>query len=398
MTSTDDVPVYQLYLHNYLHLLGVSILYYDYVITFSDEVSYVWFKPKSGAAWLFLLNRYFSLFADVGVNIGNFFPFKSELPCRRYSLYRTIVIVGAQVIVAVIMFLRTYALYGQTRSILYLMLSVGFILLGLSVWGVTKQQSMISVGYLGCHLVESIQMGIRTAIAWESLFAYDTMIFILTLLKTFRQRRRFKGLASSPHYHRHAFGNLADLVFRDGAMYFGVMACANFANTMTFYGALKGVLSTFASSISVTMINRVMLNLRKIAVSSSSSLPSSSPSNPAHDYHHNHNRNPRERPEGQSVSGSGSTPSNWTAHSNSTETRTQSTLSDTLFFTSRIEMPSRLNYTFGEESEIHEDKGEEETGKSPCGEEEVMELDVLSMRQSHDSQGKDGYGHGYERE
>ncbi|OBZ78207.1 hypothetical protein A0H81_02480 [Grifola frondosa] len=45
-----------------------------------------------------------------------------------------------------------------------------------------------------------------------------------------------------------------------------VMAIVNLANTLTFYflqPLLRGVLSTFASSVSVTMMSRVMLNLHE---------------------------------------------------------------------------------------------------------------------------------------
>ncbi|KAI0937555.1 hypothetical protein AcW1_001597 [Taiwanofungus camphoratus] len=51
-------------------------------------------------------------------------------------------------------------------------------------------------------------------------------------------------------------------------MYFAVMASVNLANTLTFYvlqPLLRGVLSTLASSVSVTMMSRLMLNLHEIA-------------------------------------------------------------------------------------------------------------------------------------
>ncbi|KIK54637.1 hypothetical protein GYMLUDRAFT_896833 [Collybiopsis luxurians FD-317 M1] len=58
------------------------------------------------------------------------------------------------------------------------------------------------------------------------------------------------------------------IVLRDGTSYFCIMAFSNAINIATFYYPLpyvRGALSTFACSISVTMISRLVLNLHKIA-------------------------------------------------------------------------------------------------------------------------------------
>lgn len=47
----------------YPAFLRLGILYYDFALTFGDEMKYVWQQPKSGASWLFIINRYFSFFA-----------------------------------------------------------------------------------------------------------------------------------------------------------------------------------------------------------------------------------------------------------------------------------------------------------------------------------------------
>ncbi|KAG1889222.1 hypothetical protein F4604DRAFT_829708 [Suillus subluteus] len=60
--------------------------------------------------------------------------------------------------------------------------------------------------------------------------------------------------------------NIFDVMFRDGAMYFGVMTLLNIPNILTYYygsDITRGSLSTFTSCISVTLISRLMLNLHK---------------------------------------------------------------------------------------------------------------------------------------
>ncbi|KAK7455230.1 hypothetical protein VKT23_011103 [Stygiomarasmius scandens] len=59
--------------------------------------------------------------------------------------------------------------------------------------------------------------------------------------------------------------SLMQVLIADGSLYFVVMALANLINILTFYlaePAFRGGLSSFASCISVTMMSRLMLNLR----------------------------------------------------------------------------------------------------------------------------------------
>jgi len=101
---------------------------------------------------------------------------------------------------------------------------------------------------------------IRLAGAWEALFVYDLLIFSLTLRKTWKARK--------DHSITGINVPLISLILRDGAIYFAVMALCNLSNILTFYLCgpfLRGGLSTFASSISVTMMSRLMLNLHETA-------------------------------------------------------------------------------------------------------------------------------------
>lgn len=79
---------------------------------------------------------------DVAVNWGNFANLKTISACKKYAMFRQIMLVAAQVIVCcvsdpsnhcfevtddpylVICFLRTYALYGRSRRVAILILSI----------------------------------------------------------------------------------------------------------------------------------------------------------------------------------------------------------------------------------------------------------------------------------
>ncbi|KAJ3745701.1 hypothetical protein DFH05DRAFT_1523972 [Lentinula detonsa] len=100
----------------------------------------------------------------------------------------------------------------------------------------------------------------EVAAAWEALFLYDSMLFLMTLHKAYKTRHELR--------QERLRIPLVVIILRDGSIYFGVMALANLVNISTFYYPdpfLRGALCTFASSMSVTMMSRLMINLHKIA-------------------------------------------------------------------------------------------------------------------------------------
>ncbi|KAI0336778.1 hypothetical protein GY45DRAFT_1237531 [Cubamyces sp. BRFM 1775] len=265
------------FIHNYLHLAGVVVLYYDFFLTFGEEYWRVWKNPRTVSSILFFLNRYIPILGDIAVNTGNFHIFPNEHVhpiCRQYAFFRQLLLIINQVVVCFILFLRTYALYGRDKRILVLVIGVGAALLGISCWSIVGQHQSVELRG-GCHLeaehmtyvlcltLTSWTQGL--AVSWESLFAFDCMVFGLTVYKTFRERYRHR-ISSGRH-------DIISLILRDGefipASFTLVMASVNFANTLTFYflePLLRGCLSTFASSVSVTMMSRLMLNLHGSAL------------------------------------------------------------------------------------------------------------------------------------
>lgn len=154
-------------------------MYYDYLLTFPDEINFFWYRKRSSVSILFFLNRYFPLLSNIPVfamNFGNwsqqvsvraslgyklkmiFHPYRgtiiicilplttlTELRCGQFITYYQLSLVMSQVIVAgpsllnrciyhthplskpVIMTLRTYALFGRSRRVLgVLLMSLAF--------------------------------------------------------------------------------------------------------------------------------------------------------------------------------------------------------------------------------------------------------------------------------
>ncbi|KAJ7213225.1 hypothetical protein B0H12DRAFT_1156092 [Mycena haematopus] len=84
----------------------------------------------------------------------------------------------------------------------------------------------------------------------------DVLVFVLTVRKAFEQR-------SSMTYS----GSLMQRMINDGSMYFGVIILSNLANVLSFYLGdvlLAGFLSWFTTSLSLTLLSRLMLNLHDV--------------------------------------------------------------------------------------------------------------------------------------
>ncbi|KAF5374259.1 hypothetical protein D9758_004700 [Tetrapyrgos nigripes] len=61
-TDANTLPIRRM-VHRYMYLLGINaifiaILFWDYIITFGDEVKYIWTRPKILSSYCFLIIRY----------------------------------------------------------------------------------------------------------------------------------------------------------------------------------------------------------------------------------------------------------------------------------------------------------------------------------------------------
>ncbi|KAJ6564986.1 hypothetical protein DFH09DRAFT_1158265 [Mycena vulgaris] len=241
---------------DYAHLVGMTILYWDHVITLDREINLLWKRRKSLSSYCFFVNRYFAFLSGIPVLLHPFLTLSSEM-CIRYTFSREIILIVTQLIVSVILALRIYALYGRSRRVLLSLIGIGAAVLGVSLWSVNGQQGHHTMIVGGCHFILITSTSYRLAGCWEALFVFDSIVFGLTVYNAYTTRDRMIPRS-----------NIHTLVLRDGAMYFGIMALANLANIATYYvdGILgQGALGTFANCISITMVSRLILNLHEHA-------------------------------------------------------------------------------------------------------------------------------------
>ncbi|KAJ6452964.1 hypothetical protein C8R45DRAFT_1223339 [Mycena sanguinolenta] len=156
---------------------------------------------------------------------------------------------------------QVFAMYGLNLWILTCLLGVGGLAASLALWSAVKYghpQMLFAPGLTGCHTAIPRASALRLAGAWEAQLVCDTLVFALTVRRAYIQRR------TSQRYR----GTLVERMVTDGGMYFRIILLANLANLLTFYVGdvlLSGFLSWFTTSLSVTLLSRLMLNLHEAA-------------------------------------------------------------------------------------------------------------------------------------
>ncbi|KAH7912631.1 hypothetical protein BJ138DRAFT_1100129 [Hygrophoropsis aurantiaca] len=255
--SLIHVAIYARNANTIVPLISYSILIYDYLLTFSVEVERFWRRPTLSWAYvLFFANRYINLVGHIPVAAKTFWASNPTL--HEDTRYNQFVIVFIQVIGAILMIMRVYALYDKNRRILFPLL-----LLGMVVLTVGFGYAYVTVELQRFTSVALTLDRLGLAIAWSGLLVFDAVIFALTL---------YKSWCNGSIGER----TLVDIVLRDGTLYFAIMTAANVGNILTFLlaaPAARASGSTITNILSATMISRLMLNLRDPKITAAKSFP-----------------------------------------------------------------------------------------------------------------------------
>uniref|UniRef100_A0A0W0EXR7 DUF6533 domain-containing protein n=1 Tax=Moniliophthora roreri TaxID=221103 RepID=A0A0W0EXR7_MONRR len=244
------------------HMVAITILYWDHVLTFKTEYKCLWKRPST-SGYLFFLNRYFNALA-VLLSMISLFDADLHLSCRRLSQFREALLITTQLIVVAILTLRIYALYGCSKRLLYFMLSFTAVLLGVAIFCTCYYPGKVEYETPSgrCITQYDFKAASRKAIAWQMLLIYDTLLFGLALHNAFKTRQELRTLRNLKYKT-----SLKVILLRDGALYFCAMALVNLVNILTCYtleGCMRGGLAPVTSSLSVTMVSRMMLNLHVV--------------------------------------------------------------------------------------------------------------------------------------
>jgi len=245
-----------------LFLAGFSVLAYDHLLTLHTEVKYIWKSKLRPSTLWFLLLRYTCLASNIWVSTFYFVIIDYE-SCEKMEILWEVLVILQEALIELTLIVRVYAMYGRNPWILAALAFV-LLLVAIPLWAtITIGHPQIFTapgpGVPGCHNVTPRTEALRIAGGWEAIIACDVLVFLLTLRKAYTQRRSNSTLM-------YTSTSLVERMWRDGVMYFGLIVLVNTANLFTFYFGdilLSGFLSWFATSLSITLLSRLILNLHE---------------------------------------------------------------------------------------------------------------------------------------
>ncbi|KAF8193275.1 hypothetical protein K438DRAFT_1969759 [Mycena galopus ATCC 62051] len=263
-------------LNTYAALISLTILYYDYGLTLNEEIAVYWGTPlPTWGSALFYLNRYVSMVGNtVPIVMGNFWsprmdPQRKVQACTAMQTYHQYFSIVAQIFVAALLIMRTYALYQRSRRILILTTGIALAAVVFGAYiifsGKGSSDTLDDVFLnVGCASGLDSSQSRRFGFGWMGMLLFDITVFGLTAWKALAHSREQSGQRGGR--------SLFTILMRDGAIFFFVMMASNGGNILTFFYAgpyTRGVATTFTNVISSVMISRLMLNLRTHAIDGS---------------------------------------------------------------------------------------------------------------------------------
>ncbi|KAJ7202863.1 hypothetical protein GGX14DRAFT_699113 [Mycena pura] len=261
---------------NFVGFASFTILVWDHVITFSDEVEYIWKGKKGPIIYLFLLNRYFTPLGFI-VNLYAYLsPSWTVERCRHFIRYEGCTVAIAVEVVGIMMLLRINALY-PTRKWISTMLAILLVVeTGINIWLISRGEPVLHNTASGVHACSMIfdpamcdtffyldtaltlqysicSSSAASASAWYPLM-YDSIVFGLTVNRTL------------PSIRKKEAGFVVKKLLEDGLLYYSVIFSVTFVLTLMIVGAppgIKNICAQMEQLLTVAMMSRITLSLRK---------------------------------------------------------------------------------------------------------------------------------------
>ncbi|KAH8801221.1 hypothetical protein DL96DRAFT_1635643 [Flagelloscypha sp. PMI_526] len=250
---------------------ALSILIWDYLLTFNLEFSLIWSRKFTGGTLLFLLTRYLPftdlLVGIIGIQLQDAGDSRSACP-GPYAAAVWLDVAGIQ-ISELILILRTWALYGQNKWILagLLLVQAGSIV----YCGIADQAVISSIvwagpefsGIPGCIILSADNLRARIAGNYVGIVALETLILVLTCFRAFCFRGDANTLSSGSF--------LIQVIRRDGLVFYFFILSISIVNVVVIYMAplpFLAVLIIFQRTMHSVATGRILLHIRQVAMQS----------------------------------------------------------------------------------------------------------------------------------
>ncbi|KAM5534967.1 hypothetical protein V8D89_011340 [Ganoderma adspersum] len=258
-TSPFISEVSQLHTTCYVGLASFTILVWDHLLTFSEEVEFIWMKKKGPLIYLFLINRYLTplgFCVNLIAYFSNYFTPETSV-CHHFVRFEgSMTLIGINV-TALMMFLRIYAIYEGWKNVVLglaaLLLAEFSVNASLLTYGIAVNHT---VGIHACTMIfdqSKVHGAFAAASAWLPLF-YETAVLSLTLLRTYQ------------HAKDASAGRVMRILVKEGLFYFSVIFSVTLILTLMIISAPDGLKNVAAQTeylLTVAMMSRITLHLKK---------------------------------------------------------------------------------------------------------------------------------------
>ncbi|KAI9439756.1 hypothetical protein H4582DRAFT_1942657 [Lactarius indigo] len=189
VNSVDGLAT-QFMVTHILSFVPYSIVYYDYFLTLSDEVELFWLHPGKFNlfSYLFLFNRYLSIFGNLQILIFGIIGRFDFMSCRTSHIYHMVLLLVQQTFIAILCIMQIHAIYRSKRVLVFLTL-IAVAGVAIPCWCMYTLSSKhlsypaVITPVLGCTRALR-HMFLDSAISWTGGLVVDTTVFVLLLCKT----------------------------------------------------------------------------------------------------------------------------------------------------------------------------------------------------------------------
>ncbi|TFK49206.1 hypothetical protein OE88DRAFT_1633059, partial [Heliocybe sulcata] len=212
---------------------SVSLLTWDILVAFGDEVELIWTKQWSIAKVCYAIGRYLPWIAQLGLLWETTGLVYTPSQCRKWITMQAVVLQLLVSSVDIILMIRVYALYDRNHTLLCILSTIYAAVIGTLCYALS---AILPQMVVDSHCA-SIAMPAANYFYWYMnqlpSLSFETILFALTIYKFVQSRRQ--GWHRSPILHQFV---------RDGTWAFALIFAAMLAITLTYalmHSPLTGV-------------------------------------------------------------------------------------------------------------------------------------------------------------
>ncbi|EPT04768.1 hypothetical protein FOMPIDRAFT_158377 [Fomitopsis schrenkii] len=263
---------------------AVALLIYDWVITLGQETRYVWHSKFRGYTALFFLNRINMAGMIIGILLG-LTPWHTGESCESAVLVLASFQIMNFFIWAIVSSLRVYAISNRGLGFALVTLALGLVPVGTNLFNFIESSYFVNTYsiFVECQYSQKFSdaVGFRLLILTRvSVIVADAVVLLVSW-------RHLHGTLKSSHVGVNR-SSLGVLLLRDGTLYFLILLLLNIAQIIAVldFGQNLDPIPDFIFPLTLVIISRFILNLRRFSQQTGDPLESESWATGPEDSHH----------------------------------------------------------------------------------------------------------------